>query len=83
MEILNKLNHGYSIQCVMSQYGVSRSTLYDIKKIVNDHCNLCEIRMIDIVIKLKSIKGQLDPSRTKLLRLFTSGASNNILSMAL
>jgi hypothetical protein len=32
MEVLNKLEHGASIQGVISQYGVSKSILYDIKK---------------------------------------------------
>jgi hypothetical protein len=39
--------------------------------------------MIHVAIKLKSGKGQLDPSRTKLMRLFTSGKSNNVLLMSL
>jgi predicted DNA-binding transcriptional regulator AlpA len=32
MEVLNELDQGTSIQGVMNQCGVSRSTLYDIKK---------------------------------------------------
>jgi hypothetical protein len=32
MKVLNKLGHGASFQSVMNEYGVSRSSLYDIKK---------------------------------------------------
>jgi hypothetical protein len=59
MEVLNKLDHGASIQSVIKQYGVSS--------------------MVHVVIKLKSGKGQLDPRRTKLMKLFTTGTSNNVL----
>jgi ACT domain-containing protein len=41
MEVLHKFYHDASIQSVINQYGVSRSTLYDIKEIVKENWNLC------------------------------------------
>jgi transposase len=41
MEVSNKLGQGASIQSVVNKYGVSRSSLYDIKKnFIDEYWNL-------------------------------------------